>query len=66
MIYLKFVDGLSMILTPLPLLTAMTLLVGVLSILMGLLAEMLVRTYFESQGRSPYLVREFVNFERGD
>jgi glycosyltransferase involved in cell wall biosynthesis len=63
MMYLKLAKGLSMILTPLPLLTAMTFLVGVLSILMGLVAEMLVRTYFESQGRSPYLVRELVNFE---
>jgi glycosyltransferase involved in cell wall biosynthesis len=63
MLYLKFVEGLSMILTPLPLLTAMTFLVGILSILMGLVAEMLVRTYFESQGRSAYLVREFINFE---
>jgi hypothetical protein len=51
-----------MILTPLPLLTAMAFLVGILSILMGLVAEMLVRTYFESQGRSAYLVRELVNF----
>jgi glycosyltransferase involved in cell wall biosynthesis len=66
MLYLKFVEGYSMILTPLPLLTAMTLLVGILSILMGLVAEMLVRTYFESQGRSAYLVREFINFETDD
>lgn len=65
MLWLKLVDGLSMILTPLPLLTAMTFLVGIMSILMGLLAEMLVRTYFESQGRSAYLVRETVNFEDG-
>ncbi|HKT19048.1 MAG TPA: glycosyltransferase family 2 protein [Stellaceae bacterium] len=62
LLYLKFVDGLSMILTPLPLLSAMTFLVGILSILMGLLAEMLSRTYFESQGRSAYVVRERVNF----
>jgi glycosyltransferase involved in cell wall biosynthesis len=63
MLYLKFGKGYSMILTPLPLLTAMTFLIGVSSILMGLVAEMLVRTYFESQGRSAYLVREFINFE---
>jgi hypothetical protein len=41
----------------------MTFLIGISSILMGLVAEMLVRTYFESQGRSAYLVREFINFE---
>jgi glycosyltransferase involved in cell wall biosynthesis len=63
LVYLKVARGLSMILTPLPLLTAMAFLVGILSILMGLVAEMLVRTYFESQGRSAYLVRELVNFE---
>jgi glycosyltransferase involved in cell wall biosynthesis len=66
LLYLKFVDGLSMILTPLPLLCAMTFLVGILSILMGLLAEMLSRTYFESQGRTAYVVRELVNFPPDD
>jgi dolichol-phosphate mannosyltransferase len=62
MFYLKFIKGLSMILTPLPLLTALTFLVGFMSLLMGLLAEMLVRTYFESQGRGAYRVRELLNF----
>jgi glycosyltransferase involved in cell wall biosynthesis len=61
-LYLKFVKGVSMISTPLPLLTALTFLVGFMSLLMGLLAEMLVRTYFESQGRSTYRVRELINF----
>lgn len=60
--YLKFVHGTSMISTPLPLLTALTFLVGFMSLLMGLLAEMLVRTYFESQGRAAYFVRELINF----
>ena len=61
-LYLKFAKGVSMILTPLPLLTALTFLVGIMSLLMGLLAEMLVRTYFESQDRSAYRVRELINF----
>ncbi len=63
MIWLRIFDGVSMIQTPLPLVSAMTLLVGIMSILMGLLAEMLVRTYFESQQRPAYYVRELVNFE---
>lgn len=63
MIWLRVFDGVSMIQTPLPLVSAMTLLVGIMSILMGLLAEMLVRTYFESQQRPAYYVRELVNFE---
>jgi glycosyltransferase involved in cell wall biosynthesis len=64
MLWLKLVDGLSMILTPLPLISAMTFLVGCMSILMGLLAEMLVRTYFESQQRAAYVVRSLINFDR--
>lgn len=64
MIWLKFVEGLSMILTPLPLLSAMTLLVGIISILMGLLAEMLSRTYFECQQGRAYTVRSLINFDK--
>lgn len=60
MIFWKF-EGISMIRTPLPLLAAMTFLIGVTSILMGLLAEMIVRTYFESQRRAAYSVRELLN-----
>jgi dolichol-phosphate mannosyltransferase len=63
-LYWKFAKGLSMILTPLPLLAALTFLVGFMSILMGLLAEMLVRTYFESQNRKAYHVRELINFPK--
>ena len=36
---------------------AVLILVGFLAILQGLLAELLTRTYFESQGKRPYLVR---------
>ena len=61
MIWLKVFDGVSMIQTPLPILAAILFLVGVLSLLMGLLAEMLVRTYFESQRRRSYSVRETIN-----
>src|SRR5262245_53805204 len=43
--------------TPLPLLAVMFTLVGALSLLMGLLAELVVRTYYESQGKRPYLIR---------
>lgn len=63
MVYLRFIEGISMILTPLPLLTVMAFLIGNMSILMGLIAEMLVRTYFESQGRSAYWVRELIKFD---
>lgn len=61
MLFLKFAKGMSMIITPLPLFVAMTFLVGIMSILMGLLAEMIVRTYFESQRRAAYHVRNVLN-----
>jgi glycosyltransferase involved in cell wall biosynthesis len=61
LIYLRLFRNVYMIQTPLPLLAAMTFLVGILSILMGLVAEILVRTYFESQGRTAYRVRSLVN-----
>jgi dolichol-phosphate mannosyltransferase len=64
MLYLRIVDGYSMILTPLPVLTALLVSVGVISILLGLVAEMVVRTYFESQNRPAYNVRELINFAR--
>ena len=43
--------------TPLLLIAATLGLVGLLAILQGLLAEVLMRTYFESQSRRPYSVK---------
>ena len=63
---LKFAEDVSLIQTPLPLLSAMLFLIGCISLLMGLLAEMIMRTYFETQGRAPYLIRERVNFDGND
>lgn len=65
-LYLKIFEGVSFILTPLPLAVITTGLMGAMSILMGLLAETLSRTYFESQGKSPYIVRGLINFETED
>ncbi|MFI0348014.1 MAG: glycosyltransferase family 2 protein [Chthoniobacterales bacterium] len=50
-----------LITTPLPLMTVFTFVMSVMSILMGLLAEMIMRTFYESQGKSTYLVRETAN-----
>jgi len=63
MLYLKFVEGVTMIQTPLPVLSAMLFMLGVVVLLMGVLAEIMVRTYFESQGRLPYHIRNTVNFD---
>jgi dolichol-phosphate mannosyltransferase len=46
-----------------PLLTAATLMiiVGIQSIMMGMIGELMMRTYFESTGRKTYLVRDKTN-----
>ena len=56
MLVLKLGWGVSFILTPLPVVISMTFLVGIMGLLMGLLAEVLVRTYFESQDRKSYVI----------
>ena len=37
---------------------------GIMCILMGLLAEIIMRTYYESQGKSVYLIDECRNLEQ--
>jgi len=57
----KFVYQVKAHRNPLLLLAVLLLIVGVQFILMGLVAELLIRTYFESQGKTPYIVRRTVN-----
>jgi hypothetical protein len=57
MFYYKFSGQKSFIETPLPLVTVMFFLVGCLSLLLGLVAELTIRTYYESQGKRTYAVR---------
>jgi glycosyltransferase involved in cell wall biosynthesis len=59
-VYLKIFKQVSFILTPLPLLCVLLLVLGFLSILMGFLAEILTRTYYESQGKPTYYVKELI------
>ncbi len=58
MFWLKWVEDIQLTGTPLPLLVVFMGSLGVISILMGLLAELGTRTYFESQGKLTYLIRE--------
>ena len=60
---LKFGYGVSFILTPLPVIAIVMLAISVQFFLMGLLAEMLVRTYHESQDKAIYAVREKIGFD---
>ena len=46
---------------PFLLLAVFLFILGVQFILMGLVAELLIRTYFESQGKTPYIIRRTWN-----
>lgn len=53
--------GVSVLGSPLFQMSTMIFILGFQSILMGLIAELLVRTYHESQGKPTYTIRKLVN-----
>ena len=57
---LKYTANISLIQTPLPLLAATIGLSGVLFLLLGIIAEVQVRIYYEARGRPPYKIRRIV------
>ena len=59
---LKVFYATSFISTPLPLLASILFIVGLLMILMGILAEILIRIYFEANNKKPYSIKEKLNF----
>jgi hypothetical protein len=62
-IWMKSHSGVFMTGNPLLLLSVMLELIGIQLISMGLLGEVLTRTYFESQGKRSYAVRDTLNLE---
>jgi glycosyltransferase involved in cell wall biosynthesis len=58
MVYFKYFGGKDFIQTPLPVLAVFFILVGIQFILMGLLAEILMRTHYESQKKTIYTIVE--------
>jgi glycosyltransferase involved in cell wall biosynthesis len=58
MIFNKLYSDISMIRSPLLLLSAVLLILAVNFVLMGLLAEVQTRTYFESQGKANYKIKD--------
>jgi glycosyltransferase involved in cell wall biosynthesis len=50
--------------SPLLLIGVMLVIMGFQSILMGLIAELLARTYHESQAKTTYTIRETINFKK--
>lgn len=61
-VVLRLFDIADLVETPLPVFSALFIIVGVQMIVMGILAEMLMRTYYESQGKKPYVIAEKINF----
>ena len=59
-VWLKFFEGVSLIQTPLPVFSVILFAIGMMSFLMGLLAEMLNRTYHESQSKPVYRIGRIV------
>ena len=58
--YQKFFEDLRVNRNPLFILAGLLFLTGVLLITQGLLAELVMRTYHESQGKPPYVIREII------
>ncbi|WP_420548624.1 glycosyltransferase family 2 protein [Curvivirga sp.] len=62
-IFLKIFDGKSFVETPLPILVGTFFTTGILCILMGLLAELMMRTYFEAQDKKTYQIKKHYNYK---
>ena len=60
-IYQKFWEGVDMSGNPLLIMTAVLIISTIQFILMGLLAELLVRTYHESQNRPTYVIKNILD-----
>jgi glycosyltransferase involved in cell wall biosynthesis len=63
--FLKIFLGQSIGNRPLLLLAVLLVVIGVQLVTMGLLGEMITRTYYESQNKTIYVVREIVNDRKG-
>jgi dolichol-phosphate mannosyltransferase len=61
-VYFKLSGQKDFVETPLPLFSAIFFVVGILMIMLGINAEIQMRTYYESQQRESYLIKEKINF----
>jgi hypothetical protein len=62
----RIFGAISVLGSPLFQIAVMLLIVGFQSFLMGLIAEMLVRTYYESQRKPTYRIRKTINLPAND
>ena len=62
-LWLRFAEGISFIQTPLPLLVCLLMITGLLFFGLGIIAEMLMRIYFETRNKRAYLVGRTLNVD---
>jgi len=62
-LYYRIVEGVHLNRMPLATLSMIMFAMGIQFVFMGLLAEMIVRTYHESQDKPTYLIREKINID---
>ncbi len=62
-LWLRLAENVSFIQTPLPLLFSLLVITALLCFFLGVIAEMLMRTYFESRDKRAYLVSKTVNID---
>lgn len=62
-VFLKIVHSRDFVETPLPTFSALLVIVGVQLVVMGIIAEILMRTYYESQNKKPYIIKDKINLK---
>lgn len=65
-VYYKLTNQKDFVETPLPVISSVFFIVGILMILIGIVAEILMRTYFESQNKQPFIVNEIINLNKNE
>lgn len=60
-VFLKIFEIRDFVATPLPVFSALLIIVGVQLVAMGVIAEMLMRVYYESQDKTAYSISETIN-----
>lgn len=63
-IYFRLTGQHTFVSTPLPILSALLVIVGVQLVVMGVLAEIMMRTYYESQRKAPYQIAHIIHDQR--
>lgn len=60
-VFLRVFYDFHFVQSPLPVFSALFLIIGVQMMIMGILAEIIMRTYYESQQKTPYTIKDKIN-----